>query len=117
MGERANINLSHEKLDELHPDSNTAELNGKKFIYICKIRRKLDSKYFRWPIELDVIEPVWLKEYIIPLGDYIPRLIVVDEYLSKIDSRDYARVCGRKSNPLRDYSYRFSDCVHNNPWP
>jgi hypothetical protein len=114
--ERANINLPSAKLELLRPDFDRLSNKEKSPIFVCKVRRKLDNKYFRWPIELDVIEPAWLRQYVLAIGDYEPRLIASDEHLSKIDSREFARISGRKYNSPRGYSYRFEDYTDHNTW-
>jgi hypothetical protein len=112
--ERMIKEISSEKLEKLQPQS--GRLDGKKFSFTCKIRRKLPFKYFRWPIELDIIEPKWLVPYIIPIGNYEPLLLVLSNNLAKIDGEEYARMSGRKYYHPRSYSYRFADYTDNNPW-
>jgi len=114
--ERANSDLPRTKLNKLRPEFDGLKSQEKSYIFRCKIRRKLNIEYFRWPIELDVIKPTWLEKYISTYGDYEPRLLVVDEHLAKISGEDLARVSGRKYNSPRSYCYRFVDYNDNNYW-
>jgi hypothetical protein len=113
---RLNAALPPEKIGELRPDYYTLRAEERPKLFKCKIRRKMNDKYFRWPLELDVIEPAWLREYVIPVGDYIPRLIAVEEESSNFKAKEYARVSGRRYNSPRRYSYSFADYSENLPW-
>jgi hypothetical protein len=101
---------------KLRPDFDKIRSDNPPFIFKCKLRRKLDHNYFRWPIELDIIKPEWLRAYIIPVGDYEPRLLIMPEKLTEMDEKDYGRLAGRHYRPPRRYSYRFADHEENNSW-
>merc|ERR1711998_154463 len=93
--EKIYTELAYEKYEELRPDFDKLCAKNKLTVFTCKIRRKLNNKYFRWPLELDVIEPSWLAEYLIKIEDSDAKLLSVARNLSMIDAREYARVSGR----------------------
>merc|ERR1712050_270284 len=95
--------------DKLRPEE-------KKILFKCKIRRKLNYKYFRWPLELDLVKPTWLTKFVIHVGDYEPRLLIVAENLSNIDGYEYASVSGRNHHPPRRYTYRNTEHAENHQW-
>merc|ERR1719387_204123 len=94
----------------------SAIINPRARLCNYQLRRKLNYKYFRWPIELDIIKPEWLRVYIIPVGDYEPRLLIMSENLIETNEKDYGRLAGRHYCLPRCYSYCFADHKENNLW-
>jgi hypothetical protein len=116
MWEMIYTHVPYERYEEIRPDFDILRPGKGKTNFKCKIRRILDHKYFRWPLELDIIEPSWLSDFIIPVGNYEPRLLVIPESLSNFDEREYARMSGRPYRNPRRYAYRYTDYTENHFW-
>jgi len=114
--EKIYLDVEIENYLELSPNSHSTNSDGKSTIFKCTIRRKLDETHFRWPFELDVHEPSWLHNYIVPLCEYEPLLLVMPLEIADTTTYKYARLCGRSITPHRSYSYHYTEYSENNQW-
>jgi len=108
--------IPHTMHDMIRPDFDRFNPDVMNNTLKCKVRRILDPKFMRWPIELDVVKPSWLSEFVIPIGKYFPRILAVADNLSNLNQREHASHHGRPYRTPRCYAYSSADSVENYEW-
>merc|ERR1712046_44870 len=108
--------VPHMMYETIRPDFNRFHPSNGLTIFKCKIRRKLDPKFSRWPVELDILKPSWLTDFVIPIRNSFPKILAVAQELSNLDEREYASHHGRPYRTPRCYTYSFADNKENHKW-
>jgi len=116
LWEKIYVELAYERYEEIRPDFDKLSYSKALTVFTCKIRAKLDNKYFRWPLELDIVSPAWLKNYILKAGESELTLLAVAKNLSMIDAREYARASGRPYRTPRQYEFGSTNTGENHLW-
>jgi hypothetical protein len=108
--------LPYTKYEELRPDYERLRPGNDSPVFKCKIRRKLSPTVARWPVELDVLEPAWLSDFIIPIHKYEPKALSVKTEFSQVNERELSRYLGRPYRPARSFAYNSDDFAGNRGW-